>query len=204
MFAIIRYLAALRSSRSVPSYVKECRASVAKMTNNIHFPNPPIPLAQVGVALDELDVAEQLTVKGSQLATTTRNAKLRVVRSYMNQLKTYVQSVSDLNMTDSQLIIESAGMHAVKKIFKAKPELAVKPAETLNAVNVCAKALKRRASYQWQMRTGEEMWIDLPGTVIAKTKVFDLTPTVVYSFRFRTLTGAGLSDWSTAVTFIAH
>lgn len=204
MNPVYRYFVALYASKSVPQFVKLCRAIVAKMTGNAYFPSPTPALTLVLAHIDALDTAEQATHKGSPAATTDRNAKLMVVRSDMRQLKACVQIVADANIADSQLIIESAGMAVVKKTIRTKPNLAARYGKVPTAVVLHAKAVKGRVWYQWQMSTDEKAWTDLPATLKATSPVTGLTPATVYFFRFRTQTVAGLSDWSTAVSIIAH
>ena len=47
-------------------------------------------------------------------------------------------------------------------------------------------------------------YADLPETFITKTVVDGLIPATIYSFRLRTVTRAGASEWSSPVTIIAH
>jgi hypothetical protein len=204
MSAIARYLAALHSPRKVPEYVKEDRVIVTKMTGNIHFPNEAAFLVIVGAHIDLLDTAEQATHKGPKGAVADRDAKLMVVRSDMRLLKGHVQAAADADLPNSKSIIESSGMYVVLRTFRSKPQLAVRYGAVPTMVDLIARASKTTASYGWQMSADQKNWVDLPGTVTANTTVTGLTPGLLYAFRFRTLTVAGLSDWSMVATIIAH
>jgi hypothetical protein len=115
-----------------------------------------------------------------------------------------VQGISDTNIADSQVIIESSGMSVMRRAARTKPDFAVKYGKAPSVVVLRARAVKTRAAYQWQMSTDQKTWLDLPSTVKATTTVTGLTPATIYAFRFRALTGDGLSDWSTIVSIIAH
>jgi hypothetical protein len=202
MITIYRYYAALHGLRKVPAYSAQCRSILAKMGAVAKLQTPL--LAQTTTDLNLLDAAEQLAHKGSPAATADRNAKLRVVQSDMRQLKAFIQSVADSDLLNAQALIESSGMSVAKKAVRTKPEIAAKPGKVTTTATVHAKAVKGRASYQWQMSTDQKAWLDLPATVKATTSVSSLTPATTYYFRFRSLTAAGLSDWSTVASLIAH
>ena len=51
-------------------------------------------------------------------------------------------------------------------------------------------------SFDWQQSVDGTTWTDAGQTVHAKLVLTGLTPGVRYSFRFRTLTRKGKSDWS--------
>jgi hypothetical protein len=202
--SIIHYYAALYASRSVPLYVKECRAIVACMLGNPAFPAPTPDLSLLADHLDALDAAEQATHGGPKGAAAARDDKLLVVRADMRLLKGFVQRMADAAPASSKTIIESAGMRAVRKNARTKADLAAKHGPVPGTVSLRAKAARGRASYQWQVSTDQEAWTDLPATVVASTLVTGLAPATVYWFRVRVLTVGGISDWRTAVRIIAH
>ena len=67
-----------------------------------------------------------------------------------------------------------------------------------------AKALPQPVQYRWQMSTDQMTWTDLAETFSTRTTVEDLVPATIYSFRLRTVTKSGPSEWSPPVTIIAH
>jgi hypothetical protein len=182
----------------------QCRGIVTKMTGNPSFQSPTIDLSQVSKDIDALDAAEILTQKGPKGAAADRNARLLVVRAEMRQLKAYVQSCADADPAGAQLIIEGAGMFVMKQVAKAKAEIAARYGEVSGAVVLTARAHKGRASYKWQMSTDQISWSDLPESLVSTCTVSGLTPVTLYFFRFRVMTTAGLSAWSTAVSLIVH
>ena len=204
MSAITRYFAVLHAPSSVPHYIMQCRGIVTKMTGNPSFQSPTLDLLQVSKDIDALDAAELVTQKGPKGAVAERNARLLVVRAKMRQLKSYVQSCADADPAGAQSIIEGAGMFVMKQVAKGKAEIAARYGEVSGAVVLTVKAHKGRASYKWQMSTDQLTWSDLPETLLARCTVAGLTPVTMYFFRFRTMTKAGLSDWSMAVSIVAH
>jgi hypothetical protein len=202
MDTIYSYFAALQPTRKVPAYVTQCRAIITRMTA---APNLQTPLLTKALAdVNALDASEQNAHKGSPAATKDRNAKLLVVRSDMRQLKAFVQSAADADLANAQSIIEASGMSVGKRTLPVKPALAAKQGKVTTTANLYARAVKGRASYEWQMSADQKTWTDLPRTVTAQTSVTGLTPATVYYFRFRTLTVAGLSDWGMVASLIAH
>lgn len=203
MEPIYRCFAALYPSRSVPVYIKECRHVVDKMTNNAHFTYLNLPLGAVTHDIDELQDAEQATLDGTPGSIAIRDSALLVVQGDMRHLKSSVQLVADANMTHAREIIESAGMSVATRTKTAKPELAVRQGAAPGDAHVSARAMKGRGTYHWQV--GDQLtWTDLPATVISSTLVKGLTPATLRSFRFRTYTKDGFSEWSVPVMYIVR
>jgi hypothetical protein len=201
---LFQYFAVLHAPRSVPHLLKLCFAILAKMGAIPTFQIAAALLAQTAKDVATLKSAEEATHGGPVDAVADRNVALRVVRADMRQLKAVVQSQADADLEHAQAIIASSGMAVGKRPIRTKPFLAARYGKAPTEVELDAKAPKRRASYQWQMSTNQTTWIDLAGTVTASTTVTGLTPATIYYFRFRTLTVAGLSDWSPAISIIAH
>jgi hypothetical protein len=201
---VYRYFAALYSSQAVPQYLKECRFVVTKMTGNPYFPttNPALPV--VTEHLDTLEDTELAAHNGPKGSIATRNVALLVVRGDMRLLKSGVQVAADADITHARDIIESAGMYVWTRAQKGKPDLAARYGGAPGLVILDAKAIDGQGSYQWQMSSDGTNWTDLPPSVEASVLVSGLTPVMLYSFRFRTLTKVGYSDWSTPVSIITH
>ena len=70
------------------------------------------------------------------------------------------------------------------------------------SVNLSAKAVAKRASYNWQYSTDQKTWTTMPPTIQSKTGVSGLTPSTLYYFRVQPVTTAGVGDWSQLVTLI--
>jgi hypothetical protein len=204
MDIVYRYLAAMYASRAVSKFIKESRVVVDKTGKSSAVTNVNPPLAQVTLHIDALEAAEQVAHHGPKGSVAIRNAALLVVRGDMRQIKSCVQVAADNDVTHAQEIIEGCGLYVSQRPVKAKPPLGARYGDAPGLVHLDAMAIKGQGSYQWQMSSDQKSWSDLPPTVNASTSVSGLTPATVYYFRFRTLTRAGFSDWSTAVSIIAH
>jgi hypothetical protein len=144
-------------------------------------------------------------VNGPKGSVQNRNVALGRLRSDMRQLKASVQGAGDTNSERAAAIIESAGFKVSKRAPRNKPPIAARYGKVPGVVNVIAKAAARKATYYWSMSSdGQKSWADLPATMVCKTTVTGLTATTIYYFRVRTLTTAGLSDWSMVASIIAH
>ena len=199
-----RFIAAMLAPKPIPSYLESCRFVVTKMTGNPSFLNPMPPLPVVTTHLDDLELAQKAAHKGPKGAAKVRNTKLSIVRSDMRQLRAGVQAAADGDLANAQAIIEGGGMNVGKKRVRAKQNLAAKHGTISGLVYLTCKAFKSQGSYDWQMSTDQKTWTDLPGTHKASTLVTGLASATLYWFRYRTLNKAGTSDWSMAVSIIAH
>lgn len=199
-----RFIAAMLAPKQIPSYLEACRYVVIKMTNNPSFLTTMPPLPVVSKHLDDLEQAQKDAHKGPKGSAKTRNGKLAISRSDMRQLRAIVQAAADADLANAQAIIEGAGMSVSKKPVRRKQDLVVKHGAVSGLVNLICKAFQGKGSYDWQMSNDQKVWVDLPGTHKAAAAVTGLAPATLYWFRFRTLNKNGTSDWSMAVSIIAH
>jgi hypothetical protein len=151
--------------------------------------------------LDALRGAQ--AVKGTgKPATAARNAALKQVKRDMENLRIFTQQLADANEAQAAQIIASAGMSVKKVAVRNKPDLAIVQGATTGSAIARAKSRGRGATYWWEYSTDQKTWTNAPVTRVAKTSFANLTPGTLYSFRFQTLTKAGLSDWSQIVGFM--
>ena len=202
MSLVQRCFAATYPSESVTEFVKESRHVVGKMGNSTYFTHLSALIGQTAIHTDTLESAHLKAHNGPKGGAAVRDPALLVVRGDMRLLKSNVQLAADADVTHAKEIIESAGMYVFTQGKKGKGSFAVKYAGPSTA-RLDAKAFTGQGTYHWQMNAGSE-WADLPPTVTASCTVGGLTPVTLYSFRFRTFTKDGYSDWSAPVTFIAR
>ena len=188
----------------VPRYLTACRLIVSMMTGNPNFPAPTPPLAEVSADIDTLAAREERARKGGKGMVQERDVALRTVHNKMTMLKAYVQTTANAEPDRAEAIIQSSGMNVGKPRTWTKRPLKARYGDAPGTVVLDAKALPRPVQYRWQMSTDQKTWIDLPETFKTKTVVGGLVPATVYSFRLRTVTNDGLSEWSSPVTIIAH
>jgi hypothetical protein len=204
MNAITSVIAVLpESPENVTRYLLACRLIVTMMTGNPSFPAPTPPLADVSADLDALEASEELARRGGKGVTKQRDVALRKTHNKMNMLKAYVQSVANAE-AEAEAIVLSAGMDAKKPRARTKLPVEVKHGDAPGRVVLDAKALPQPVQYRWQMSTDQATWTDLPETFKTKSVVEGLLPARVYSFRLKTVTRNGPSEWSPPVTILAH
>jgi hypothetical protein len=133
-----------------------------------------------------------------------RDVVLRRAHGKMTVLRAYAQSVANAEPDRAEAIIHSAGMNVGKPRTRTKLPISAKYGNVLGRVVLDTKALPKPVQYRWQMSTDQTTWTDLRESFTTKTTVEDLVPATVYSFRLRTVTRNGPSEWSPPVTILAH
>jgi hypothetical protein len=205
MNAINTVIAVLpETTDNVPRYLTSCHLIVSMMTDNPNFPAPTPPLVEVSQTLDTLEADEELAQKGGKGVVQQRDVSLRHAHRNMTMLRAYVQTTANADPERAEATVHSAGMNVAKPRTRTKLPTSAKHGGAPGRVVLDAKALPKPVQYRWQMSTDQEVWTDLPETFKTKTVVDGLVPATVYSFRLRTVTNNGASEWSSPVTIIAH
>jgi hypothetical protein len=202
-----RIIVTLKVPTHVADMVKLAQAIVAALTGNASFPNPTPSLATVSSQITALDTAEtaetavtQTRAKGT---VQTRNVARAALVTSLHQLKAYVQQVSDANPEQASAIIASAGLGVRKAASGTKAAFAATAGPVSGAMHLVAKAVAHRASYDWQWSSdGGKTWTSVPSTLQARTTITGLPVATTCSFRFRTVTKTGESDWSQPVALV--
>jgi hypothetical protein len=197
-----RLLATLGLPKPVPAFIVVAQNIEKKMTGNPTFPSPIPTLAAFGTAINDLQAAETLALGRAKGAVALRNEKRTVVVGMIQQLRSYVQSVADLDGTNAASIITSAGFAFRKTPTRPPRVFHAKPGPVSGTADIVAPSAARRASYEWQYSTdGGKTWVTLPPTLQAKTSIAGLTPGSSAEFKYRAVTKTGAADWSPAVSF---
>ncbi len=199
-----RVFAALKASKQIPLFIKLCYVILAKMKANAKYSSPPVAYADAEKHVNDLEQAEQSAHGGPKGAAQDRNFKLGLVRTDMRLLKEFVQSLAAAAGAEGASVIEGAGFTVSKTPERTKAPLAARYTGVPGQVRLDVKAQRRPVTYYWQMSVDQKTWTSLPDTEYAHTLVDGLTAGTLYYFRFRTLTKAGLSDGSPAITVPAH
>jgi hypothetical protein len=200
-----RVIVALNPSRRIEDWIVFARFVEGCLGRNPVFVSPVPSLAVFGAHIAELEAAQAATYTGAYGARATRDAKLCVVRQELTSLQTYVQILANEHPGEvAAAIVQSAGMSRKNAAGPSKPDFEVKPGKVSGTVHLYARAAKTRASYEWQYRTAQTPWTSGEPTVRADATLSGLTPGVSYSFRYRTVTKAGVGDWSQVVTLIVR
>ena len=199
-----RAITVLKLSNKVKTVIAQAQSVATSMAANAtSFPSPTPTLAAFQADITALATAETAVLARTKGSVEARNAKLAIVKSDLENLKTYVQAVSDtVNPSNAPAIIESAGMTLRKVTLHDKAHLAIKQGSVSGTVVLAAKAAGKRAAYDWQFSTDQKTWTPVAPTLQAKTGVSGLTAGTVYYFRVQSLLPTGEQNWSDLVAFM--
>jgi hypothetical protein len=196
-----RLIATLGLPKPVPALLVVAQNIEKKMTGNPNFPSPIPTLAEFGIAIGDLQSAETLALGRTKGAVTLRNEKRTALVAVIQRLRTYVQSVADLDGTNAASIITSAGFAVRKTPTRTARVFHAAPGPVSGTADIVAPSAARRASYEWQYSTdGGKTWVALPPTLQAKTSIAGLTPGSSAEFKYRAVIRTGAADWSPAVS----
>ena len=198
-----RSIAVLKLSPRVKNVISFAQSVATAMTDNAHFPSSNPPLAIFQADITGLSSSEAAVLARTKGAVEVRDAKLAVLRTDLETMKTYVQGVAEIaNPSNAAAIIESAGMAVRKITLHDKPTLGVKQGSVSGTVTLAAKAAGHRAAYAWQYSTDQKTWTSVPQTLQAKTGVSGLMTATLYYFRVQVLTITGEQDWSQVASLV--
>lgn len=198
-----RSIAVLKLPRPVAVLVSVAKAVVVAMTGNAAFPNPQPTLAAIQTAIADLEAAEAAAQARTKGAVATRNQKRKALVTLLEQLRGYVQTVADADAERAPALIQSAAMNVRKVTARAPRVFAVKQGSVSGALVLVTASAGHRASYEWEYSADAgKTWQAMPPTLQAKTSVTGLSAGTTYSFRYRSVTKAGASDWSAPVSTV--
>jgi hypothetical protein len=198
-----RPFVALKLPTKIKGIITTAENIATAMNNNPTFPTPNPPIATLLADIAAVNTAEAAVLSRTKGAVETRNAKLAVLRTDLENLKTYVQSVAGAGTpANAPAVIQSAGMASRKVTAHDKPALAAKQGSVSGTVTLAAKAAGPRAAYDWQYSTDQKTWTTLPMTLQSKTGVSGLTAGTTYYFRVQSLIKTGTENWSQIVSLM--
>jgi len=199
-----RMIAILKLPKNdVPRVVTYATHIVESMTNNPWFPSPRPPLASVRAAIDALARAQTATLSKTVGTAATRNARRRDLKSELDLLTGYVQSVADANRDSAATIIESVGMSVKQRSGPQGRVFRASRGPVSGSTILVAPKAGNRASYEWAYSLdGGETWILLPVTNSATTTVTGLKPGARVLFRYRFSVKNVWNDWCDPVILI--
>jgi hypothetical protein len=193
---------ALNHPRTAVGILMYAKHVAACMTGNPYFPSPTLPIATLVAHIAELEAAEILTGTRTRGAATDRDAKLSTVMNDLRQLRTYVETLANQHAEDAEAVVVSAGMSVKESAGPSKAAFAVKQGKVSGSVKLSVRHPGVVASFYWQSSTDGVHYIDRESTTWAHQDIDGLTPGILYHFRYRTLTGDVMSDWSDPLTLL--
>ncbi len=201
-----RSIASLKLPEVISLLITYVQGILKAMNGNPAFPSPTPPLATIGSAVNDLQIAETAAVTTRAKGTVaTRNEKRAALVAMLELLRAYVQSIADATPENAPSIIESAGLALRKAVVRAPRVFAAKEATVSGSVKLIAPAAGHRAAYLWQYSTDAgKTWLDVSPTLQAKTTVTGLPSGTTVQFRFRSVIKGGASDWSAPLALLVH
>lgn len=195
-----RAIAILGLPRNISALVTFATGVVKAMTSNPNFPSPP-SLVDLQKAIDDLQVAEAGAATRLRGAAAVRNQKRQALVTLLEGERTYVQAVADGNPEGGPGIIQGSGFALRRTALRPPRTFAARSGAVSGAVKIGVPAVARRAAYDWQYCTDAgKTWIDMPGTLRAKTTLSGLAPQTTVLFRYRALTKTGEGEWSPPIS----
>jgi hypothetical protein len=195
-----RVIAALNEPRTIHAYVTYARFIAERVAADAIFAAPRPPSADL---LADIAGLEQATVASLSRSVGTKAKRLerkaRVHQGLMT-LRCYVQEVADGSPGQQASVIARAGMSVKNARGPSKAGFEAKQGPVSGAVLLSARAERTRASYEWQYSLDQQTWLSAPPTVRADTSIRGFLPATRVFFRYRTVTKAGVSDWSDVVS----
>jgi hypothetical protein len=199
-----RPIAALNVPRRLDDIVSFARFLVAAMSDNPALSSPALPLATFAADVAELEAAQAAVLTRAKGMADARNARLAAVRADFEYLRCHVQQLADTDPAEAAVIIERAGMSVKKPPSRNKAPFEARQGRVSGSAERVAKAVAKRASYEWQYSTDQASWVIAATTLQADVVVSGLTPGVEYFFRFLPLVKTGLGDFSQVVSLLVR
>jgi len=167
------------------------------------FVKPRPRLSVVEKHIVALERAQVRALTRADGAAKARDARRAVVQGDLEALRSYVQLLITGNpAAEGAAIVAGAGMNVKNARGPDKLSFTVKQLRQSGSVHLYVRAVRGAVSYEWEYCIEGAAWIRLPPTVRADTRVNGLDSGASYSFRYRAMTKAGLSDWSDPVRLL--
>jgi hypothetical protein len=197
-----RSLAVMKLPKAVPALLKAAAALIAALSSP-SFPNAASVIAALSKAVTAADAAETATKTRAKGTVAARNAAVTALVAEIHAAKAFVQQTADADPEHAESIIAAAGLTVRKATTHHKAPFSVTQGATSGTVKLAAKAVAARASYDWEWSIDAgKTWLQLPSTLQAKTMLTGVAPGTTLQFRFRSVTKAGVSDWSQTATLL--
>ena len=186
---------------SVVGKIAFCRNVITKLTGNITFPTPDVPLTEAKAAVDALDAAYLASKDGSHTAVSAMHDAEEKVDNLFRLLAAYVDRIAAGNETE----IMSSGFHVSKQSGTVqKPELSAQDGDNSGNVWLVARAIEKAGAYIWQyakdaLPETEAEWMPAGHSTQSYLQVTGLAVASKYYFRVMAITPTGSTDYTAPV-----
>ena len=177
------------------------RNIIIKLTGNIYFVTPDIPLADLVLALGNFESALIASADGSHTAKAFMKEKELIADTAFRTEAAYVQRVSN---GDEAKILSSGFEVARHRSVHQKSTFSVIDGPNSGSVKLVGLRVEKSGSYDFQMYQGdnpegEAGWVTIGQSTSATFVVTGLTPFTKYYFRYCAVTTHGVTDYCAPV-----
>lgn len=189
----------------VALFLMGARSIVVALTGNTNFPTPFPALADITMALNDLQAKIAAAVGGGVIATADRNAAWNAAKSLIRQLANYVQ----MHCQNDLAILLSSGFTTTKSPVPVGPLTAPRNLH-LSRTNLPGQVLVRfapvygtLAGYNVQSAPNPEgPWTDLRDSSTSRFAIDGQTPLTTLWARVRANGAAGAGPWTAPASVV--
>ena len=191
-------------SYSVNDKVEFYRNAAIQLADVSTFPMIEVPITTINAVVDAFEAAVLAAKDGAHTAIAIRNDHEKIADDLFRVLVIYVNKVANGDET----IILKSGFHVSQQPTPfVKPDIAVNDGSRSGSVLVILKAVLGAVAYVLQYHrvnlSGElAEWGGPDVKTITHFDIDGLIPGATYEFRFASISSAGTSDFSTAISKI--
>jgi len=180
---------------------------VKKMTGNPNFLTPDPPLAEVALAIKDLETKAALATDGGKRAKADQKKAKKNLVNILRLLAWYVEGIAK----GDENVLLSSGFPLTKEPGPRKFDaFFVTQGINSGSVMIGCIAYPGAVGYLWFRSTDKELpasekdWILADASTKRKMLLNDLIPDQRYWFIYRALTTNGLMEWSHPVQFLVQ
>lgn len=169
--------------------------------NSPYISNPSPSINKVTNDVVKLEKKEAIAKSRTIGTADSRDVAKDIVRLDIYAWAAFVQLLADNDRDHSIAIIESAGFKVKHVPIRTKQPLKAVKGDEFRSVKLLGASLGRRIAYEWEWSLDGQNWNYVFPTNMAKKTIKNLTPAVIYYFRYRGNTTVE-GEWSGMVAYI--
>jgi hypothetical protein len=177
------------------------RHIATEMNGNPYFPSPPVSMATLWSLIETVEAARTVARRRTEGTAAALKARWVDVHNALERERSYVQQTARQYAPElAEQVVVSSGMSVKGTGGRRRVVFHVEDGVSGTA-KLSAPRPRRGSTFEWQYGTDGIHWIDVPGTNASSKLITDLTASLLYYFRYRTLTNDVFSDWSDPIAF---